>query len=615
MKNKLPVLSFVFLSFSYSYSQCGDTLQVITVQNPSFEGASQPHVVPNPWTACYGTPDTQPGQWGLTQAPSEGASYISALHSGDCDYPCGYTEGASQQLSSCMTPGREYSFSIDLAFSPVYNTAEPGSCYGSLQIVAGNSVCDQSQILWQSGPITDSTWQSFNIIFTANSNWCYISMRPYFISTCSGYINIMIDNMSPIVSLDNSYTINITSPPQGSEQSCSFAICGTTDSIPQSVILSGNFSGSPVFATVSGLDWNENIFYPYNFSGTDTIYASAVFSQCTVTKTLVINVTDIIPYFVANGSGYTVEFTDSTINTSGNILSWSWSFGDGATDTVQNPVHIYDTAGTYNVCLMINDSCGTDSFCGNVTVCAMLSSEFSYSDSSLMINFTYLASEATSFLWNFGDSQSDTNQNPVHVYDTAGIYIVCLTVYNSCGTATFCDSITVNCDLPEAGFMFTDSFLTVIFSDNSSGALAWKWNFGDGKTDTAQNPVHVFDSEGIYEVCLTVLNNCGYVTYCDSISVFLNGIFQNKLKPCIIAFPNPSLGKFIISISQLTYEEHIQFCQFTIYNVLGETICRLPITDYRQSVIVDLSAQPPGIYYCTLQTENGVITEKLVLNK
>lgn len=48
----------------------------------------------------------------------------------------------------------------------------------------------------------------------------------------------------------------------------------------------------------------------------------------------------------------TVHFTDQS---TGNPASWNWDFGDGASDTVQNPVHIYDQVGTYSVKLTISD--------------------------------------------------------------------------------------------------------------------------------------------------------------------------------------------------------------------------------------------------------------------
>jgi PKD repeat protein len=50
----------------------------------------------------------------------------------------------------------------------------------------------------------------------------------------------------------------------------------------------------------------------------------------------------------------TVSFTDaSTPGSSGPLTAWAWDFGDGGTDTVQNPTHDYDAAGTYTVQLVV----------------------------------------------------------------------------------------------------------------------------------------------------------------------------------------------------------------------------------------------------------------------
>jgi len=53
----------------------------------------------------------------------------------------------------------------------------------------------------------------------------------------------------------------------------------------------------------------------------------------------------------------TVNFTDQS---TGDITSWSWDFGDGATSTEQNPSHTYTDAGTYTVSLAVTGLCGSD---------------------------------------------------------------------------------------------------------------------------------------------------------------------------------------------------------------------------------------------------------------
>jgi len=54
---------------------------------------------------------------------------------------------------------------------------------------------------------------------------------------------------------------------------------------------------------------------------------------------------------------FTVTFTDQS---TGNVISWLWNFGDGSTSTLQNPSHIYQTAGSYSVTLTVNGFGGSD---------------------------------------------------------------------------------------------------------------------------------------------------------------------------------------------------------------------------------------------------------------
>ena len=164
--------------------------------NPSMEGPTVPHQVPSPWQACYGSPDTQPGNWGFTQPASNGNSYVSFLHSGQS--PNGYKEGMTQLLNPCLQAGTTYIITVDLAHSPVYNTAGPGNCPSSFAMYGGNSACAISETLLVSGPITHTNWVTYTFTFTPTQNCCYISFAPYFTGSCTGYINIMIDNFTCI---------------------------------------------------------------------------------------------------------------------------------------------------------------------------------------------------------------------------------------------------------------------------------------------------------------------------------------------------------------------------------------------------------------------------------
>ena len=72
---------------------------------------------------------------------------------------------------------------------------------------------------------------------------------------------------------------------------------------------------------------------------------------------------------VASFSGNTVNLTANFFNgTTTPGSTFQWDFGDGSSSTDTNPIHTYATNGTYNVCLIATNSCGTDTTCIPITV-------------------------------------------------------------------------------------------------------------------------------------------------------------------------------------------------------------------------------------------------------
>ena len=150
-------------------------------------------------------------------------------------------------------------------------------------------------------------------------------------------------------------------------------------------------------------------------------------------------------------SGLNVTFTNSSAVT-GNT-TYSWDFGDGSkSSTQQDPSYTYATSGTYNVCLTIADSCGSDSICQSVIVidssgCPSPTAGFSYSASGLDVTFanSSIVSGNATYSWDFGDgSGSSTQQAPSYTYALSGIYNVCLTIADSCGSDFICQNINTS---------------------------------------------------------------------------------------------------------------------------------------------------------------------------
>jgi len=135
----------------------------------------------------------------------------------------------------------------------------------------------------------------------------------------------------------------------------------------------------------------------------------------------------------------TFDFTDCS---SGGPTSWSWSFGDTSTSTVQNPSHTYSSFGQYTVALTATNSAGNDTETKtNYLTVKALQAGFTYTPAfgavPLAVTFTDTSSNSpTSWSWTFGDGGTSTAQNPTHTYNSASYYTVALTAANANGNDT-----------------------------------------------------------------------------------------------------------------------------------------------------------------------------------
>jgi PKD repeat protein len=214
-----------------------------------------------------------------------------------------------------------------------------------------------------------------------------------------------------------------------------------------------------------------------------------------------------------------VAFTDKS---TGNPTTWRWDFGDGVTSNEKNPSHTYSRAGTYGITLTVTNAFGSSTKikAGYITTGMPPTADFTSLARSGGVPLSVMFSDAskgnpTSFSWDFGDGGKSTDRNPVHVYTTAGLYTVTLTVSNAYGSDSETKVGFINAaGKPVADFTADERRgvkpFTVRFTDLSTGnPTSWAWDFGDGTTGTEQNPVHIYQKEGAYDVSLTVKNTYG----------------------------------------------------------------------------------------------------------
>jgi PKD repeat protein len=151
--------------------------------------------------------------------------------------------------------------------------------------------------------------------------------------------------------------------------------------------------------------------------------------------------------------GLLVAFTDRSTDVDGDISAWSWSFGDGATSTLQNPTHTYATKGTKMVTLTVTDATSrTSTVTRDVLVASPPLASFTYDPAAPVngsqVRFTDTSTDPdgviVSWSWTFGDGGTSAERHPRHVYPASGTFTASLTVTDDDGsTATLSRSIVI----------------------------------------------------------------------------------------------------------------------------------------------------------------------------
>ncbi len=247
---------------------------------------------------------------------------------------------------------------------------------------------------------------------------------------------------------------------------------------------------------------------------------------------------------IINGGGSALPVADFTANlTSGSCplsvafdsslsdvvspTAYLWTFGDGNTSVLADPVHRYEVVGTHNVALQITNSSGsnTTTMTGYITVTSALpapvagfSADIISGDAPLTVAFTSTSTGSIdSYAWDFGDGQTSTSINPSNTYASAGVYTANLTVTNTGGSNSATSSITVTSPVLPVPVVTANATsgtvpMAVQFTSASSvvtSPTTYLWNFGDGNTSVQANPSHSYAVAGTYNVALSITNSSG----------------------------------------------------------------------------------------------------------
>lgn len=282
---------------------------------------------------------------------------------------------------------------------------------------------------------------------------------------------------------------------------------------------------------------NPSITYDQDSTYTVTLTITAT-GGCTDTVSQTVDVYPLPNASVTAANvclGEAVEFGDSSNVSSGSIVGWDWTFGDGDTSSDQHPAHTYPNSQTYVYSVTVTTDHGcTDGTSGAVTVRPLPTSAFQMTSTSSCVSPTSVnlfnqSTGGNQFEWNHDNGTEETTFNSTAIFDTIGAYDIQLLVTNQFGCQDSSTQLFEVFPTVSADYEFSDPDgcepWTVAFSDLSINGINYTWNFNDGNLSDVTDPVHTFEEDGSYTVQLIVegLGGCAdTVTYTNLVTVFPN---------------------------------------------------------------------------------------------
>lgn len=331
---------------------------------------------------------------------------------------------------------------------------------------------------------------------------------------------------SVAVTVAGSISVSASASPQ--------QIC--TGGTSQLTALGGNsYNWSNGLGTTPTVSVTPNASTTYTVTATDTQGCSGTASVAVdVLTSLTASITPANPQ-ICQGDNLVL-----TAAANGNNPAFTWSTGATGASLTVNP----QSTGSYTVDVQDDIGC-TGNAQVTVTVNTIPQVDFTAIPEEgcapLTVSFQNLSEQNMVYNWNFGNGQTSNLFNPVITYNAAGSFTVSLTVTNQGCVNDLTKAAYINVNLlPNADFMPSATLVDeddseIVFSDNSTGASSWVWNFGDGTSGvTEQSPSHSFPVQGDYTVCLFVENNWSCAdSVCKDITVkpFVSFYIPNAFSP------------------------------------------------------------------------------------
>lgn len=361
-------------------------------------------------------------------------------------------------------------------------------------------------------------------------------------------------------------------------------------------------SSGPNFSWSNGGNTNSiNVLFggQYSVTVSDANQCTAASLPVTITQN-----TPTVPVITATGSTTfcTGGSVDVVVNNPSDFASYLWS------DNSTNDTLTVTATGTYKVTTTDNNNCtaASNTITTNVsnapspTIAANGATTFCSGDS-----VTITSTSADTYLW----SNNATTQSIV--VTASGSYTVTVTNADQCAGVGASNTIAVSVTpTPDAAFTsaVAGSSYQIAFTNSSTNATSYLWDFGNGQTSTQQAPTHTYSANGSYTVTLTATN--GGCTDVTTGSVNIIGVSVEDITSAVESirlFPNPNNGVATLQI----FSSDAEVVNVTLTDLSGRVLMNqaLELTSGTNNHTIQTSEFGAGIYL--LQISNEAIRQSL----
>ena len=346
----------------------------------------------------------------------------------------------------------------------------------------------------------------------------------------AGYMQLAPDDKIYVAKWASSY-LSIIDQPNLAGVACNFidnginlgtvvsqaGVCRTVCTTPSPLsILSNSNCGIASFEIsdtigISSIFWDfgngstSNLLFPTQNFGLGTHPITAYVTRCNYIDTILTTIT-ISPNSTTSQFALSNINCSSTItitNQSQNATNYNWNWGNGQTATGAQTNYTYPSPGNYTISLIAANGICTDTSFQTVTISAPTLANYTFTtDCSNSINVTNQSTNATSYVWNWGNGQSSNGNVTSYTYPTSGTYNVSLIASNGSCIDTLTQQVIIPQGIVSTATLTPGCNLNLDISNFSTTATSILWDWGNGNQTSGPVTTYIYSAPGNYLVSL-----------------------------------------------------------------------------------------------------------------